>query len=110
MTWRAGMRIRIRRQRMPHAESYWQEFEYDGPADNTVAGVLDYLNYRDDITDAQGNHVPRISWECSCLQAVCGSFRICLFGIPHSDLVYDMGHMCHLLCQALCHGNVVIIL
>ena len=43
------MRIRIRRQRMPHAESYWQEFEYDGPADNTVAGVLDYLNYRDDI-------------------------------------------------------------
>lgn len=82
MTRRAGMRIRIRRQRMPHAESYWQEFEYDGPADNTVAGVLDYLNYRDDITDAQGNHVPRISWECSCLQAVCGSCAMVINGRP----------------------------
>ena len=39
------MRFRILRQQTPASEPYWETFPYDGPADNSVAGVLDYINY-----------------------------------------------------------------
>ena len=66
------MKVKILRQRSPFSEPYWQTFSYDGPADASVASLLDDLNYRDDIVDVEGNPAPRISWECSCLQGMCG--------------------------------------
>ena len=74
--------VKILRQRAPFQEPYWEMFAYEGPADNTVAGMLDELNYRDDITDIDGNPVPRISWECSCLQGVCGGCAMVICGRP----------------------------
>ena len=38
------MRVRILRQQTPASEPYWEMFEYDGPAENSVAGVLDYIS------------------------------------------------------------------
>ena len=76
------MNVKIKRQRSPFSEPYWQTFAYSGPADNTVAGLLDDLNYRDDITDINGEAAPRISWECSCLQAMCGSCAMVINGRP----------------------------
>ncbi|MBQ1311575.1 MAG: 4Fe-4S dicluster domain-containing protein [Blautia sp.] len=67
------MRVRILRQESPETESFWEAFAYDGPEDNTVAGLLDYLNYHDDIRDETGRKTTRISWDCSCLQGVCGA-------------------------------------
>ena len=66
------MKVKILRQQAPDTEPYWETFSYDGPQDNTVAGILDYLNYNDDITDINGNKTSRIGWECSCLQGMCG--------------------------------------
>ena len=66
------MKVKILRQSSPFSEPYWESFDYDGPADNTVAGVLDYLNYNDDIQNDSGEKTGRISWECSCLQGMCG--------------------------------------
>ena len=75
------MRVRILRQRMPGAEPYWQEFQYEPKADQTVAGMLDELNYKDDLKDITGEPAPRIQWECSCLQGMCGG---CAMIIDHT--------------------------
>ena len=66
------MRVRILRQKSPFSEPYWEGFIYDGPEDNTIAGVLDYINYNDDIVNDKGEKTGRIGWECSCFQGLCG--------------------------------------
>ena len=76
------MRVKVLRQLSPGSEPYWETFEYDGPPDNSVAGVLDYLNYHDDIFDINGRQTTRIGWECSCLQGICGSCAMVINGNP----------------------------
>jgi succinate dehydrogenase / fumarate reductase iron-sulfur subunit len=66
------MKVRILRQASPFSEPYWQEFSYEKKENQTVAGMLDELNYKDDLQDINGNPAPRIQWECSCLQGMCG--------------------------------------
>ena len=76
------MRVRILRQQMPASEPYWETFEYDGLAENSVAGVLDYINYNDDVVNIEGKRSTRIGWECSCLQGVCGACAMVIDGRP----------------------------
>ena len=76
------MLIKIKRQKAPGLEPYWQSFTYDGPMHVTVSAVLDALNYTDDLFDAEGNPATRIRWECSCMQAVCGGCAIVINGVP----------------------------
>lgn len=76
------MRVKILRQQFPASEPYWEHFDYDGSADNSVAGVLDYINYHDDVIDIYGRHSTRIGWECSCLQGVCGACAMVINGVP----------------------------
>lgn len=76
------MKVKILRQKHPHAEPYWQCFEYDGDRNASVAAVLDNINYRDDITDSDGNPTERISWECSCLQGMCGGCAMVINKMP----------------------------
>ena len=76
------MKIKIKRQATPFSEPYWQTFLYEGPMENSVAGMLDDLNYRDDITDINGHPAPRIAWECSCLQGMCGACAMVINGTP----------------------------
>ena len=76
------MKVRVLRQQFPGSAPYWEAFGYDGPADNSVAGVLDYINYHDDIVDVDGNRSTRIGWECSCLQGICGACAMVINGRP----------------------------
>ena len=76
------MRVRILRQQTPASAPYWETFEYDGPAENSVAGVLDYINYNDDVVNIEGKRSTRIGWECSCLQGVCGACAMVIDGRP----------------------------
>ena len=76
------MKVKILRQQYPGATPYWEVFDYDGPEDISVAGMLDYLNYNDDIVNDKGEETTRIGWECSCLQGVCGSCAMVINGIP----------------------------
>ena len=76
------MKVRILRQESPFSEPYWQEFCYEGSKDQSVAGMLDELNYKDDLKDIDGNPAPRISWECSCLQGMCGGCAMVINGRP----------------------------
>ena len=76
------MVVKIKRQVAPVTEPYWESFNYEGPEDNTVAGVLDSLNYRDDIYNIEGNASRRINWECSCMQGLCGGCAMVINGKP----------------------------
>ena len=76
------MKVKILRQVSPVSAPYWEIFDYDGPEDNSVAGVLDYLNYNDDIADSSGRRTTRIGWECSCLQGICGACAMVINGKP----------------------------
>ena len=76
------MKVKILRQQSPESEPYWETFEYDGPVENTVAGVLDYINYHDDIMDIEGKPTTRICWECSCMQGVCGACAMVINNTP----------------------------
>jgi len=76
------MKVRVLRQLFPGSQPYWETFDYDGPRDNSIAGVLDYLNYHDDIVDIDGHATTRIGWECSCLQGMCGACAMVINGSP----------------------------
>lgn len=76
------MKVRILRKRPIEDKQYWEEFSYEGTADISVAGLLDELNYGDDIVNASGEIVPRIAWECSCLQGMCGGCAMVINGKP----------------------------
>ena len=66
-------KIRIRRQESQKSDSYWQEFEFDGSKNSSVANVLKELNSRTPLKDDSGNIVTPISWECSCMVRKCGA-------------------------------------
>ncbi|MBR6088319.1 MAG: succinate dehydrogenase/fumarate reductase iron-sulfur subunit [Anaerolineaceae bacterium] len=76
------MKIKILRQSLPKTEPYWESFDYDGPEDISVAGMLDYLNYNDDIINDAGEKSTRIGWECSCLQGICGACAMVINDMP----------------------------
>ncbi|MBQ7719486.1 MAG: succinate dehydrogenase, partial [Clostridia bacterium] len=88
------MKVKILRRRSPADESYWETFDADVPGDMSVAGLIDHLNYRDDIVDDSGKKTTRIGWECSCLQGVCGSCAMVINGVPAlacETFVRDLG-------------------
>ena len=87
-------KIRIRRQESQKADSYWQEFEYDGSKNSSVATVLKELNSRTPLKDNSGNIVTPISWEWSCMVRKCGACAMLIkriksfLGVDGGDL-YD---------------------
>lgn len=76
------MIVKIKRRSTPEAEAYWQSFSYNGPKHVSVSAVLDALNYSDDLMDIDGNPAPRIRWECSCMQSMCGACAMVINGVP----------------------------
>ena len=76
------MKVTVKRQTSPEAEPYWQSFSYNGPLHVPVSAVLEALNYTDDLFDTEGKPAPRIRWECSCMQAMCGGCAMVINGIP----------------------------
>ena len=76
------MIVKIKRQQTSDSAPYWQSFLYDGPQHVTVSSVLDAINYTDDLFDIEGNPAPRIRWECSCMQAMCGGCAMVINGVP----------------------------
>ena len=76
------MKVKIQRQQSPVSEPYWETFDADVPGDMSIAGLIDHLNYRDDILDENGRKTTRIGWECSCLQGICGSCAMVINEVP----------------------------
>lgn len=76
------MIVKIKRQSSSDTPCYWQSFEYNGAKHVTVSAILDALNYTDDLFDIEGKPAPRIRWECSCMQSVCGGCAMVINGKP----------------------------
>ncbi|MBR5755924.1 MAG: 4Fe-4S dicluster domain-containing protein [Firmicutes bacterium] len=76
------MKVKIQRQMNPFSPSYWESFDYDGSKDISVAALLDYINYNDDMVNDKGERTGRIGWECSCLQGMCGACAMVINGVP----------------------------
>ena len=75
-------KVKILRQKTSKQEPYWESFDYDGPEDNTIAGLLDYINYNDDIVNDKGEKTTRVDWECSCNQGMCGACAMVINDVP----------------------------
>ena len=56
------MKVRILRQNSSFSSTYWQEFSYEYEENQTVAGMLEDLNYKDDLKTVSGDSAPRIHW------------------------------------------------
>ncbi len=76
------MIITVKRQDNSESESYYQSFRYDGTKTITIAALLDYLNFNDDLTDIDGKRCRLIDWECSCMQKACGACAMVINGKP----------------------------
>lgn len=76
------MIVKIKRRASSDSAPYWQSFEYNGPMHVSVSALLDALNYGDDLYDTEGKIAPKIRWECSCMQAVCGGCAMVINGTP----------------------------
>ena len=76
------MNVRILRQLGPDTPAYWESFNVDVTDDMSVAALIDYINYNDDVFDAKGNPTTRIGWECSCMQGMCGACAMVVNGQP----------------------------
>ena len=76
------MKIKILRQKTPDSKPYWESFNYDGSMEISVAGMLDKLNFGDDIINDLGEKTDRIGWESSCLQGMCGACAMVINETP----------------------------
>ena len=76
------MKVKILRQKSPAAEPSWESFDYEGDKDVSIAGMLDQINYSDDIINDKGERTERIAWDCSCLQGVCGACAMVINEVP----------------------------
>ena len=76
------MKVRILRQQTSDSSPYWESFDYDGTREISVAGLLDHLNFNDDIINSDGKKTTRIGWDCSCLQGVCGACAMVINETP----------------------------
>lgn len=76
------MIVKVKRQDGPGQKPYWENFRLEPEGRKTVAGILEILNYRDDMEDAEGKAARRIRWECSCMQKVCGACAMVINGMP----------------------------
>lgn len=76
------MKVRILRQEASDATPHWESFDYDGARGISVAGLLDHINFHDDIVTDDGKKTSRIMWECSCLQGVCGACAMVINNVP----------------------------
>ena len=76
------MKIKILRQTDPDSAPYWESFDYQGTKDISVAGLLDQLNFKDDLINDAGEKTSRIGWDCSCLQGLCGACAMVINETP----------------------------
>ncbi len=71
---------RIKRQEGPGREPYWEEFELTfRPGMNVIIALMDIQ--KNPATRDNKKTTP-VSWECSCLEEVCGACAMIINGVP----------------------------
>lgn len=65
------IRFRIKRQDSPQGEVYWNEFEVPYKPNLNVIGCLNWIAANPKTVE--GENVTPVSWDCSCLEEICGA-------------------------------------
>lgn len=73
--------VKIKRQNSPESAPYYQIIPRECDNETSIAALLREIN-AENATDADGNAVEEISWECSCLQKKCGACAMLINGVP----------------------------
>jgi succinate dehydrogenase / fumarate reductase iron-sulfur subunit len=72
------IRFKIKRQDVPTAASYWEEFDIvDRPGLNVITALTDIQ--KNPIT-AAGKKTTPVVWQCNCLEEVCGACTMIING------------------------------
>lgn len=74
--------VRVLRQENKDSARYWQEFEFSGSGNSSVAEVLNELNHRNPLLDTDGKETTPIGWECGCMVRKCGACAMRINGLP----------------------------
>ncbi len=83
MSEQATVHLKVRRQDGPGMPSYWHEFRVPYTPGMNIITCLDEIR-RSPVT-AQGQRVPPVVWECSCLEEVCGACSMRINGVPQQS-------------------------
>ncbi|OGW15703.1 MAG: succinate dehydrogenase iron-sulfur subunit [Nitrospinae bacterium RIFCSPLOWO2_12_FULL_47_7] len=72
------LRLKIKRQDSPQSKSYWQTFELPLHSHANVISCLQEIQ-RNPVTQ-DGKTVSPVTWDCNCLEEVCGSCSMVING------------------------------
>jgi succinate dehydrogenase / fumarate reductase iron-sulfur subunit len=83
MTHNREIHFKIKRQDAPGGTPYWQEFKMPyAPAHNVVSALM-YL--REHPVNVEGRRVPPVTWDCNCMEEVCGACSMLINGVPRQS-------------------------
>jgi len=74
----ATVRVKVLRQDVPSGESYWERFEVPYEPNMNVISVLQKIAAQARSQD--GRKVAPVTWDCNCLEEVCGSCTMLING------------------------------
>jgi succinate dehydrogenase/fumarate reductase iron-sulfur protein len=72
------VRVRVLRQDVAGGESYWERFEVPYEPNMNVISVLQKIAAQ--ARTADGRRVAPVTWDCACLEEVCGSCTMLING------------------------------
>ncbi len=72
------VKIKIKRQKDQRSEPYWEEFQVDYQPNMNVITLLQEIQRNPVTTD--GRKTTPVSWDCSCLEEVCGACTMVING------------------------------
>jgi succinate dehydrogenase / fumarate reductase, iron-sulfur subunit len=80
---RTTVELRIKRQDAPSAAPRWEEFSLPWQAGMNLISCL--MEIRKRPVTRQGRTTTPVSWDCSCLEEVCGACTMLVNGIPRQS-------------------------
>ena len=78
MSTRKSVRLTVKRQNAPSAESYWESFDVPWKPHANIISCLQDIQCRP--VTAEGKEVNPVAWDCNCLEEVCGSCTMVING------------------------------
>jgi succinate dehydrogenase / fumarate reductase iron-sulfur subunit len=72
--------LKIKRQASPDSKSYWEDFKIATTNEGNVISILQKIAEKP--INAKGEATSPVSWDCGCLENVCGSCSMVVNGVP----------------------------
>ena len=83
--------LKIKRRNNPRSASRWEEFKIPYKPNMNVVSVL--MEIRKNPVNAQGQKTTSVTWDCSCLEEVCGACTMIINGNARQACSALIDHM-----------------